>query len=419
MSSNRLCVFVGLCMVLFAATSCAQWESDRGSSFKRTTRRIVSDQVADLPEGTTKVGRVTGRYLRTRGFVKGIAYRTPSGGAIWIVAQEGVADLAVRRAYNLLAFFLRPVDGLDLGGEASKHAVANAMAANKAMLMMPTGAHREGREPDVPAQPLFESEAPIDGSRWYLENDWDHRDAAFEEIFHLVHDTGIGTYEPGALPAYQTALDSEARRAMRDGRWGIQVDQGVGDWLEELEEEGSLAQEYIAAVIDSYYGLWAAFEERPGGMWGIYCAKDRAEIRSRDEAGLNLLERFLPTHLVGYEALICPTFDGVFSLKLDPKKRYTLKSQFLVEATLNGHHDSGLIGNAQDNILMGNHGDNRLEGGLGSDTVRFSGVQAEYEIVVAENICTVRDRVAARDGTDTLHSVEALRFADGDLKVGR
>ena len=45
---------------------------------------------------------------------------------------------------------------------------------------------------------------------------------------------------------------------------------GVEDWLEELEREDLLAQEYIASVIDSYYGLWAAWDEDEGGMWGIW-----------------------------------------------------------------------------------------------------------------------------------------------------
>jgi hypothetical protein len=402
---------------LLVLGACAPLARNQVDVSRPDTGGGVTAKVAALPRGSTKLGRVTGDYLRDQGFVKGMVYRVPNGGSVWIVAQQGVDNLAIRRAYNLLAFFLRPVDGLELGSPATKNAVANAMADNGAMLMMPTGRHREGREPEVPAQPLFESENPIDGSRWYLENDWEHRDAAFEEIFHLVHDTGIGTYEPGALPAFQAELDREARKAIRDGRWGIPIERDIADWLEELEEEDSLAQEYIAAVIDSYYGLWAAFKERAGGMWGIYCAKNRAEIRALDAPGLGLLQRFLPEYMVGYEALIAPSFQGMFSLQLDPKHAYTLKSQYLVEATLHGAHASGLIGNDQDNVLMGNHGDNRLVGGLGTDTVRFSGQQSEYEILMHGDTCTVRDRIAARDGTDTLQSVEVLRFTDGDVRV--
>ena len=182
----------------------------------------------------------------------------PNGKSIPIIAQEGVRDIAVARARNLLKFFLTDVPHSKYGSD--KSTVANTMTINKAILMMPEGAHREGREPDIEAQPLYESETPVDGSRWYIKNDWNHRDAAFEEIFHLVHDTGIGTYLRGALPEYQRALKVEAIKAMREKRWGISIDPEVNDWLEELAKENSLAQEYIAAVIDSYYGLWGCVQ---------------------------------------------------------------------------------------------------------------------------------------------------------------
>ena len=125
------------------------------------------------------------------------------------------------------------------------------MADNGAALMMPNGAHEEWNEPPLDAQPLYAAETPVEGGAWFLNSNYEHRDAAFEEIFHLVHDMGIGTFMPRALPNYQSDLDSEARAAIADGRWGIPVEPGVEDWLEELEREDSLAQEYIASVIDS------------------------------------------------------------------------------------------------------------------------------------------------------------------------
>ena len=33
---------------------------------------------------------------------------------------------------------------------------------------------------------------PVEGDDWFVGCDYDHRDAAFEEILHLVHDNGIG-----------------------------------------------------------------------------------------------------------------------------------------------------------------------------------------------------------------------------------
>ena len=346
--------------------------------------------------------------FRKDDFTKYAEVIVPNGKAILIIAQEGVKDIAVARAKNLLNFFLANVSGTKYGND--KTAVANSMANNGAMLMMPEGAHREGREPDIEAQPLYEFETPIDGSQWYLKNDWGHRDAAFEEIFHLVHDTGIGTYMKGALPQYQTELAVEARKALNEKRWGIPIDPGVNDWIDELRQEQSLAQEYIAAVIDSYYGLWATFDESPGGMWGIYIAKNRAEIKEKDPRGFELIESFLPPMMFGYEALIDPTFNGTFLLQLNQEKGYTYKSQYLVDITLTGKNDANILGNDADNTFQGNQGNNILNGSNGSDTVIYHGKKTEYEVSEQGNTIRIKDLIENRSGTDTLISIEKIQF---------
>lgn len=348
---------------------------------------------------------------RREGFTKFTEVIAPNGKPIRIIAQPGVRDIAVARARNLLAFFLTDVPGSRYG--ADKSAVANAMADNRAMLMMPEGAHEEGDEPHLHAQPLYEDETPVDGSRWYLESDWEHRDAGFEEIFHLVHDAGIGTFMPGALPDYQTELKREATAAIRDGRWAIPIDPGVREWIRELAEEDSLAQEYIASVIDTYYGLWATFDERPGGMWGLYIARTRSQLDEHDPRGRALLESFLPPMMHGYEALIDPEFSGEFTLTYDPARPWTAKSRWYVDARLTGTNSAALVGNDADNVLGGNRGDNRLDGGAGTDTAVFTGLQAEYTVQRSGDTTTVRDSKPDRDGTDTLVRIERLRFADG------
>jgi hypothetical protein len=345
---------------------------------------------------------------RSEGFTKYVEVTAPNGKSIPIIAQQGVRDIAVARCKNMLKFYLTNVPGSKYG--ADKTAVANAMANNHAMLMMPEGEHREGEEPEIHAQPQFESETPVDGSRWYIQNDWEHRDAAFEEIFHLVHDNGIGTNYPGALPQYQKELKTEAINAIKEGRWGIPIDPHVKNWIEELRRENSLAQEYIASVIDSYYGLWAAFDERPGGMWGIYIAKTRDEIKEKDPKGFALLESFLPPMMVGYESLIDPNFQGTFSLQFNEELSYTHKSQYYVDATLTGKNNSNLLGNDADNTFRGNSGNNTLNGNGGNDTVIFKGKKGEYEMLINGNTTTVRDLIHNRDGTDTLISIESIQF---------
>ena len=339
----------------------------------------------------------------------------PNGRPIRIIAQRGVRDIAVARARNLLTFFLTDVPDSRFGSD--KSAIVNAMADNGAMLMMPEGAHEEGREPDLPAQPLYEDETPVDGSRWYLENDWEHRDAAFEEIFHLVHDSGIGTFMPGASPRYQRELKKEAITAIEDGRWAIPVDPEVRSWIRELAAEDSLAQEYIASVLDTYYGLWSAFDERPGGMWGIYIAKTREELDRTDPRGRSLLEDFLPPMMIGYEALIDPEFEGEFTLTHDPTRPWTAKSRWYVDARLTGTKSSRLIGNASNNTLTGNRGDNHIDGGPGTDTAVFIGPRADYEITATDEGVIIADSVQNRDGSDTLVSIERIRFSDKAISM--
>jgi hypothetical protein len=343
-------------------------------------------------------------------FTRYAAVVAPNGGVIPIFAQDGVSDAQLYRARSLLRFFLTDAPGTVWGSD--KTAVANKMADNGAVLMMPNGAHEEGSEPRLDAQPLYSAETPVEGGDWFMENDYGHRDAGFEEIFHLVHDAGIGTYMPGALPEYQADLDTEARAAITDGRWGIPVDPGVSDWLEELDREDSLAQEYIASVIDSYYGLWGPWDEDDGGMWGIYIAKTRAEIEELDPKGMELLEQFLPPY-IGTEFRLDPKLDQDFTLSFDAAAPYTYKSQYFLNVTLTGTNAVSLEGNAQDNSLRGNEADNGIDGGAGDDTAIYCSAAAEYSLSWEGDLLLV----SGPEGSDRLADIEWLHFSDGRVAV--
>lgn len=334
----------------------------------------------------------------------------PNGGIIPIFAQDQVTDGQLLRARGLLSFFLSDVPNSVFGGDKSE--VANSMVDNGAVLMMPNGEHEEGKEPNLDAQPLYFSETPEDGSEWFLNNDFNHRDAAFEEIFHLVHDQGIGSSEPAALPDYQELIKNAAEDAIANGIWGRPVYPEVAEWLEELRKEDSLAQEYIAAVIDSYYGLWAPWREE-GGMWGIYIAKDREEIQRFDPIGLDLIESFLPPYLT-QEIRLAESLDEDFVLAFDENIPYTHKSRYFVNVTLQGSANVGLIGNEQDNTLRGNVGDNQLFGGTGQDTVVYCHPLSSYELAWEEDILIVKGQL---DGVDRLESIEWIHFADGLIKA--
>jgi hypothetical protein len=355
---------------------------------------------------------ISGSYAAyaSLGFNRFASVVSDNGGVIPIFAQDEVSYTQLLRARNILRFFLTNVADSKWGNDKSD--VGNMMASNGAALMMPNGAHEEGNEPNLPAQPLYADETPADGSTWFMENDFEHRDAAFEEIFHLVHDMGIGTFAPGARPEYQQDLDAEARLAIADGRWGIPVEPEVQDWLDELEAEGSLAQEYIASVIDSYYGLWGPWNEGEGGMWGVYIAKTRDEVSALDPEGKTLLEQFLPPY-IGTEIILDPTLEQDFSLSFDPEKPYTHKSQYFLHVSLSGTASINLIGNESDNTLRGNEGDNILDGLGGEDTAVFCNSITEYT-VSADGEVTVVD---GPSGLDQLRNMEWAHFSEGRYAI--
>lgn len=353
---------------------------------------------------------------------KYISYTAPNGKKIYIVANKDVTDEQLLKSYNVLEMYLKSNNSYDM------EKVTNRIADSGAVIIMPDGADGESKTPffALLGQPLYYSEVPTEGSKWYIENDYKHRDAAYEEILHFVHDNGIGTKSnPGALPELQkkiydatvNALPKEKEKWTKEGLWAVDNSGNEGnrtkEWLLSLEKEGSLEQEYLASVVDSYYGLWAPYEEAEGGMWGMYIAKDRSGIAEKDPKGYEVVTDFLPPTLT-YMGRIDASFEGDFKMYLDKNEPYTHKSQYLINARLLGNKASNLFANDNDNILMGNEGNNIIDGKNGIDVVQFSGAFSEYEIKSEGDSLMVKD-LKDRDGIDKLINIEILRFTDKDI----
>ena len=366
------------------------------------------------------------------GFVKYTKIVAPNGQAIHFVAQNQLSEAQIVRSRNILDFFLTNVPNTEYGTD--KSSVANKMAENDAILLLLNGADGEGNEPYLPGQYLFEDEIAVEGHSWYMNNNYEHRDAAFEEILHLMHDTGIGVDGPnswpGAMPDYQAEIrNAQINAGLNNFEiWPIGADSpfsGVGDWYDELDDENSLSQEYLASVIDSYYGLWGAFTEEAGGMWGIYIAKTRADITTSDPLGMEVVEKYFSPY-INVNMDIDPSFNGTFSMAFDAAMPYTHKSQYLQHCTLTGSNAAALKGNDLYNRLHGNDADNELEGRKnndyldgknGEDIAIFTGNAAEYVISEQGNLTIVSDNIANRDGIDTLLNIEIMRFADQDMSI--
>ncbi|MCX8240152.1 MAG: hypothetical protein OSB05_15155 [Akkermansiaceae bacterium] len=368
--------------------------------------------IVAMPSGVSRAFRNFNRYTKIT---------TQNGKAIHIIAQSRISTGQIVRAREILRMFLTDVPGSRYGSD--KASTGNRMAANDAMLMLVNGTHSEGNEPDLPAQPLYQNEMQVEGHPWYSSQDYDHRDASFEEILHLVHDTGIGVDGPNAMPGTLPAYQAEIRKATNNAIsknfhiWPLSARRDR-EWYRDLSSENSLTQEYLASLIDSYYGLWGAWTESASlGMWGEYISKTRTEITTEDPMGWALLDKFFPEYLT-YEARIDPGFRGTFSMSFDPSIAYTHHSQFLLKARLTGTINSNLIGNARANTLTGNKGNNVLDGAAGDDTAVFAGARADYTVTDdGDGRINIVDGTAGRDGADTLRGIDHVSFSDGTVPV--
>ncbi len=402
-------ILLALCVLAVTTVAVGQSEEQAENDWFST------DCSADIAEGEdlgiTAIPDAFEAYRQA--YCKFTKIDTPGGGMIRIFAQNEISNDQLVFARDLLAFYITDVPGSQYG--ADKSAVANKMADNNATLTMKNGHDGKYRLNirGLRGQSLYDEETIPVGTPEYLATD-EYRDASFEEIIHLVQDTGIGIDRPryveGGAPEFQNEIRAALNNAHLDNQlWGHGGDR-TARWIAELAEEGSLTQEYLAAIVDSYYGLWGANKTRKTGIGG-YVAKSREQIAEIDPMGYAIMEKFFNPYLT-FNARIDSRFDGTFSLALDPDSPYTHKSQYLVNATLTGDKDSNLSGNDQDNRLSGNSGQNVLDGQGGIDTAVFRGASDEYKIEQSDDGIAVEDSVSGRDGSVTLRNIEELQFSD-------
>jgi len=439
---NKKNIIISIIIVILIVLSFGSWKF-LGLGFKK-----VSLKELDVPKWKTEQSISNTNYtdyvdeydiVRSTEGLKGAAkkyyskymdYAAPNGKPIRVLAMDKVTDEQLLYAYNMLSFYLKSNDKID------KTAIANRMSETGATLILANGADRDGKIPMravMFGQNLNQKEISNVGSKWYMDCDYKHRDASFEEIFHMVHDYGIGTTKnPGAdmeiskiiADAMKNASPTNKADFGKKGLWAL----GYGEMVKKWENEGSLEQEYIVSVIDSYYGLWEPWDasyippfypanlgnDVKGGMWGGYVAKTREEVAQKDPVGKAALESFLPEYITQMMR-IDSSFDGEFVMTRDKDKPYTAKSQYLQCVSLTGTNDSSISANTLDNILMVNSGTNTIDGKEGNDIVQFRGASSEYTVEKKNDVTVVTDSVQGRDGVNTLISIEVLRFTDKEM----
>ena len=387
-----------------------------GSSKKETTvTPTVPVQVPTIPVPTSNdlgisavPDSLKGTYTKALKFDRYTKVDTPNGGKIHIIVQNEITEYQIVRARNILQHYLTDYPGSTYGSD--KSAVANKMAKNGAILLLLNGVDdgsNAGSELD--GQPLYYGEMQVEGGRWYIKQNYEHRDASFEEILHLVHDYGIGVDQNadfnGALPEYQAHIRGAQITALTDKLWAWSA--GQAGWLAELTAENSLSQEYLASIIDTYYGLWGAFDSELG-MWGLYVAKNRDDLATTDPQGAALMDNQFFHPYLTYNARIDASFVGNFSLKFNSSLPYTNHAQYLKDITLTGTNDSNVVVNQLDNKISGNSGTN---------TVIFSDQLSHYQITNENGQIIVKDLQDSNDGTNTLIAIEKLQFSDSTINV--
>ncbi|PID48271.1 MAG: hypothetical protein CR967_00675 [Proteobacteria bacterium] len=358
---------------------------------------------------STTIPSNLGAVYNSTNFNRYTSVKTPNGGSIHIVAQDKITNEQIIRCRNILKHYLTDFKGSMYGSD--KSAIANNMAKNGAILALLNG-QDDGSNPlstKVTGQPLYQNEIQVEGGAWYMAQNYEHRDAAYEEILHLVHDKGIGVDGAGgsigAAPEYQAKIREAQQNALTNNLWAIGTEASK---ITEWRNENSLSQEYLASVVDSYYGLWGAYTQSgSNGMWGMYVGKTREDTKTDDPMGYALMGQFFHPYIT-YNAQISASLNGNFSLKFDSLKPYTNHSRYLKDVTLLGSNNNSVSVNELDNIITGNSGIN---------TVIFSGNSSEYDMSKSSDGTAIIIDNLGRDGKNKLYSIEKLQFNDKTMDL--
>ena len=388
---------------------------DVNSKLAAIDTRIGDRRIVDLPKG---IHRGFNRH-----FVRYTNVLAPNGKPIHVLAMSKWSDDRIVRVRKVLEHFLRDAPGREWG---NKTKLANEMANNHATLVLLNNQRDMDRvmpsieDVNLQLQDLRANESPFEGEDDYMKHET--RDAAYEEVFHLIHGSGI----LHAMRPYDRAIRARARQAAASGLWNFDEPNMPGNHFE-----------YIICVFDNYVDLWKTkptkmesnrLPRQPRGesFMGEYRADDRSSTHKADPIGFSLVEKFNPDH-IGYSAELPAGFDGTFSIAPGSGQRYADKAKHLRNVTLAGsinasltgnQFDNRLVGNAANNVLQGNGGDDSLFGGEGEDTAVFRGKRADYMIANTASLVQVHDSMVNRDGYDVLSGIEVLKFSDSSVRVG-
>ncbi|MGF1756011.1 hypothetical protein L4C33_20785 [Vibrio makurazakiensis] len=261
------------------------------------------------------------------------------------------------------------------------------------------------------------------------------RDAAFEEILHLIQAQGIAPNN--STKAYQEQVRAEAFRQYTDKKNGSVVawnptENSWKDWEgdDKNPEIGqSYSHEYLASVFEAYMGMW---QHKTEGLDG-YKLTSREKMKNgnngiNDDAGLefvtgmfhNMIQntvRIDSNGVADYHRK--KGTDARFVMNTyqvtPPIEAYTYKSQYYLNAKIIGDKAISLFANNEDNILEGNSQPNTINGLGGNDTYV---IDNKYDECVIDNHPSMYVFVTCPNtGKDMLFNIEKLAFKDTEVLV--
>jgi hypothetical protein len=210
--------------------------------------------------GTNNVDGVIGEIFSKYSYVT-----APNGGRVIILGTSGVTEEQMLYAKDILKQYLT-IKGEVYG---TKKYVANSMANKRcAIVFWDSEQQYEDNISRVSmigynVQDLYATES-IGSS---------NRDASYEEILHLVHNYGIAP----TAPLFQEALQKANDDAMNSGLWS--------PWSNDLPK-ADFEDEYFAALMDCYLGLW---KHHNSTMDGAYKPSSKEEMKQQDPVGYKLI----------------------------------------------------------------------------------------------------------------------------------
>ncbi|MGR5108373.1 hypothetical protein [Vibrio jasicida] len=292
------------------------------------------------------------------------------------------------------------------------------------------------------SQSLMYRELTVEGDCHYMSNFADYcanlgehadRDAAFEEILHLVQAQGIA---PNAsTTSLQNGIQAHALSIYSDMQAGKPTvwrptQRDWEDWEsddfdpERVKKTGpSYSHEYFAAAFEAYMGVAKANGQ---GLDG-YQALTREEMQSQDPQAVDWISGLFHGYLqytanidsAGVKLYTEKTNPGtVPTFRMAPNKddlveAYTYKSQWLTRVKIVGDQAINVIGNDQDNTFEGNNKDNSIYGEGGINTYIVPHKLAECIVIKAKNV-TVE---CPSTGSDELYDIQNIKFTDQTLDV--